>query len=150
MAQRTAEKLYTPRLLALSTELARFPLDSEFEFRSEARSRTCGSTIELGVDLDTGSKIARLGMRVSACAVGQSSAAIMALGAEGRGADEMAAMHAKVEDWLAGAEHTQSALPDWPGIDALEPALAQKGRHGALLLPWTALRQALSSKLSSR
>lgn len=150
MAQRTVEKLYTPRLLALSTQLAQFPLDGDFAYHSEARSRTCGSTVELGVDVDPAGNLARIGLRVAACAVGQSSAAVMALSASGRSAGELIAMHGVVEDWLACAEAPAPKFPDWPGFDALEPALAHRGRHGALLAPWTAMRQALSSWQSSR
>ena len=144
-AGRGTAKLYSPRLLSLSAELARFPLTGTFQHTAEARSRTCGSTIELGLDLDAGGKVARIGMQVSACAVGQSSAAIMALVAQGRAPEEFSATIAKIEAWLAGA----SDLPDWPGFDALEPALPHAGRHGAILLPWKAMTQALSSAASS-
>lgn len=148
-AQSATAKLYTPRLLALSTELARFPIDDSFTHRAEARSRTCGSTIELGVDLAPDGTVARLGLAVSACAIGQSSAAILALAAQGRPADDFMAMHEQIGEWLASGED-QPAPPDWPGFEALEPALPHKGRHGALMLAWSAMAQALSSGQSSR
>ena len=34
---------------------------------------------------------------------------------------------------------------DWPGVQALAPARARKGRHGAILLPFRALLAALES-----
>ncbi|AWW74764.1 Fe-S cluster protein [Erythrobacter sp. KY5] len=134
-------KLYTPRLLALSAELSRFPLSETFDYRAEARSRTCGSLIVIGANLDERGQVADTGMQVTACAVGQSSAAILALSAEKVSAGAFASTLAEIEIWLAG----NGPLPDWPGFDALEPALPHKGRHAALLLPWKAMVDALSS-----
>lgn len=143
-------KLYTPSLLALATQLSEFPLDKEFTHIAQGRSRTCGSTIELGVDLGEKGAVKAIGMQVSACAIGQSSAAIMAKGALGkRPEDILAATHA-IEAWLSGASELADPLPDWPEFDALTPALEHKGRHGALLLAWTAITQALSSEVSAR
>ncbi len=141
MTAGSAAKLYTPRLLALSTSLANYPLNHDFAAFHEARSRTCGSSIKLGLDIDAAGKISRVGMQVSACAVGQSSAAIFAQHASGQKAASVIGTVACIEAWLNGS----NALPDWPGFDALEPARDHAGRHGALLLVWTAARAALSS-----
>jgi NifU-like protein involved in Fe-S cluster formation len=145
-ARPAAAKLYTPNLLALATGLAAFPLHGPFQLQSTARSRACGSIVEVGVDCDEGGRIARIGLTVTACAVGQSAATIMARGAAGRSAPDMAAARARIEQWLAGT----GPLPDWPGFAALEPALPHAGRHGALLLPWKAVDQALSSAPPAR
>ena len=142
----SSAKLYTPRLLALSAQLANFPLTGAFDHRADARSRTCGSTIVVGVDCNSDGGIARIGMQVTACAIGQSSAAVMALDAKGRTAQCLATMRAEIESWLAG----EGPLPDWPDFDALAPALAHKGRHDALLLPWKAMTEALSTATSAR
>jgi len=142
-------KLYTPDLLALATQLAEFPLTGDFAYRAEARSRTCGSTIEIGVELGADGALTRLGLQVSACAVGQSSAAILALNAKGRTASEFAQALQEIETWL-GRDDPHAPLPSWPGFEALAPARAHHGRHGALLLAWTAINQALSTAPSSR
>lgn len=134
-------KLYSPAMLGLATELARFPLTDDLPRRAEARSRSCGSVIAVGLALGPDGHIAQIGMQVSACAIGQASAALLAQGAVG-GTDESIAQTARaLEDWLAGA----GSLPDWPGIAVLAPAREHPGRHGALLLPWTAAATALSS-----
>ena len=70
--------LYSPALLGLAVELAEYPLKDDMALRGEARSRSCGSTLQLGCTTDDDGAIAELGMRVSACAVGQASAAIFA------------------------------------------------------------------------
>lgn len=132
-------KLYTPHILALSTRLALYPLTGDHGLRANARSRSCGSTIEIGFALDEQGRIASTGMTIAACAIGQASAAILANAATGRGAEEIIGTHQALSDWLDG----DGDLPDWPGIEALEPVLPHTGRHGALLLSWKAASEAL-------
>ncbi|MEM7778923.1 MAG: iron-sulfur cluster assembly scaffold protein [Pseudomonadota bacterium] len=143
-ASPVSTKLYTPQLLSLSAELANYPLIDTYDRIAETRSRTCGSTLELGVSLDSNGQISRLGMQVTACAVGQSSAALMALASKGKSEADLRETLLAIEEWLG----SMGPLPNWPGFDALEPALPHKARHGALLLPWKAMQQALSSQAS--
>lgn len=128
-------------MLALSAELARYPLSRGFPFQSESRSSVCGSTIALGLATNEAGGITRIGLKVSACAVGQSSAAILAGEVEGRTLDELGEALSQTRRWLAG----EGNLPDWPRLDAIAGALPHPGRHGALLLPWEAAIKALSS-----
>jgi NifU-like protein involved in Fe-S cluster formation len=139
MSAAPAGKLYTTQLLSLATQLGGFPLDDDLPYTAEERSRTCGSTIAIGLSLDQYGSVDRVGLRVSACAIGQASAAILALSAKGRRATDLAAMEPAITRWLAG----QGPLPDWPGFADLEPALPHMGRHAALILPWKGARQAL-------
>jgi NifU-like protein involved in Fe-S cluster formation len=138
-------KLYSPRLLMLSARLADYPLTGAFALTATARSRTCGSVIEIGLDPDNSGAVSRIGMMVTACAVGQSSAAIVAGGIVGQSAATMAATVTTIERWLEG----EGDPPDWPEFNALLPALEHRGRHGALLLPWNAALEALSSDAAS-
>lgn len=150
MAEKPVTKLYTPTLLSLATQLAHFPLDKDFSHRAQARSRTCGSTIDVGVDLGGDGRVLRLGMQVSACAIGQSSAAILANGASGRSPEEIAAARDAIAAWLSAEDIDGCPLPEWPEFQALEAVREHKGRHGALLLAWKAVTQALSTGHSSR
>jgi NifU-like protein involved in Fe-S cluster formation len=134
-------RLYSPAVLALATGLAAFPLDDRLPLRAEARSRTCGSEVVIGVELTPSGTITRVGMQVRACAIGQASAALMAQAAKGRPANDLAHTLAGLEAWLAG----EGALPDWPDLALLSPARDHPARHGALLLPWKAASKALSS-----
>lgn len=138
--ERSSTKLYTPRLLGLAAELAEYPYSENLPLQSEARSKTCGSSIALSAETDGAGNLIKIGMQVTACAVGQSSAAIMGRSAKGQNAADVAGVYRDIEAWLAG----RSQMPDWPGMVWLEPALAHPGRHGALLLPWKALYEALS------
>jgi NifU-like protein involved in Fe-S cluster formation len=141
MTARLSNRLYSPALLALAADLARYPLEDDLPLRAEARSRTCGSVIALGLALDECGLIARIGMRVSACAIGQASAALLAQGITGTAPDLVRLTASGLSAWLAG----QGELPQWSGIDALAPARDHPGRHGALLLPWNAACEALST-----
>ena len=137
----SAARLYTPELLALAVDLAKWPRLAGPALHGEARSPTCGSTLALDLALDGAGRIERLGMAVRACAVGQASAAIFAREAGGRSAEDIARTLGLIEAWLAG----EGTAPDWPGLAPLDPARAYPARHGAMLLPWKAALAALSS-----
>jgi len=134
--------LYTPEILSLATGLARWRWNEALPRRATVRSRSCGSTLSLGIDVDGDGRIAALGIKAQACAIGQAAAAIFAEGAIGRDGDEIARAERALASWLAG----DGEVPDWPGIDAIAPARAYPGRHGAILLAWQAARDILPSR----
>ncbi|MGX7895259.1 iron-sulfur cluster assembly scaffold protein [Tsuneonella sp. HG222] len=136
-----ADRLYTPELLALAVTLGDVPPDPALPLHGSARSKSCGSTLDIDLGLDGSGAIEKLGMRVRACAVGQAAAAIFAAAAPGHDAGEIEAAHGAIGSWLAG----EGDLPDWPGFAPLIPARDFPARHGAILLPWNAARDALSS-----
>lgn len=135
------DKLYTPELLALTVELAKWPPLAGAPLHGEARSPTCGST--LAIDLATGpdGRITGLGLRVRACAVGQAAAAIFARYAAGRDASDLERALRELQAWLAG----NSGVPDWPDMGLIGAARGFPARHGAIVLPWQAALTALSS-----
>lgn len=140
----SAAALYTPEVLGLATGLARYPLGDDLPLRGNARSQSCGSTMELGLALDHG-RIARIGLRSHACAIGQAAAAIFAEAVVGRTPDEIAEAGHEVSAWLAGGP-----LPAWPGIEKIARAVAYPARHGAVMLPWRAALSALPSAAAAR
>ena len=146
MTNRPVAKLYSPALLGLATELSHYPLTQALELRAEARSRSCGSVIAMGLALGGNGTVSQIGMQVSACAIGQASAALLARGAIGAAPSAITMTADAISHWLAG----EGALPDWPGLELVAPALAHPGRHGALLLPWKAACEALSHRSGSR
>jgi NifU-like protein involved in Fe-S cluster formation len=137
---RVSSRLYTPQLLSLATGLAEFPLTDDLLLRAEERSRNCGSVIALGLALDDHGLVSGVGMTISACAIGQASAAVMAQAIKGDIPADVVLTADALERWLAG----EGELPHWRGIEALMPARNHPGRHGALLLPWKAACKALS------
>lgn len=137
----SAERLYTPEMLAAAVELANVPPIDSAPLSGSARSPACGSTLDIDLVLDSGGRIERVGMKVRACAVGQASAAIFARHAEGRNAGQIRAARDQFSSWLAG----EGNQPDWPDTDLIVAARNYPGRHGAMLLPWNAAVAALSS-----
>ena len=137
-----AEALYTPEVLALATRLAICPLGDDLPLLGEARSPACGSTLRLGLALDGGGAIARVGVAARSCAIGQAAAAIFASAAPGKAQAEIAQASAAIDVWLAGS----GPLPDWPGLEAIATAQGFPGRHGAIRLAWRAALDALSNE----
>ncbi|WP_205689511.1 iron-sulfur cluster assembly scaffold protein [Aurantiacibacter odishensis] len=137
----SAERLYTPRMLSAAVELANMPPLAEADTRGSARSPACGSTMELDLGIDGQDRIAVVGMKVRACAVGQAAAAIFARHARGKSAADIDATLEAMAAWLDSG----GTLPNWPDLDLIAPARDYPGRHGAMLLPWKAASEALSS-----
>jgi len=135
----SATRLYTPEVLALAASLAAHPFDPAMPFSGRARSPSCGSTLAISLALDETGRIAALGLRPQACAIGQASAAVFAAAAPGRTRAGIAAAEQALAAWLGGT----GDLPDWPGLAAIVPARDYPARHGAILLPWRAALDAL-------
>lgn len=131
--------LYTPEVLATAMELAGYPWDDTWPLRGIARSRTCGSMIELALEADGHGAIVRIGARPHACAIGQAAAALFLRSAAGNDAAAIAAARDAIAEWLSGGDD----FPDWPGLALLEPARAHSARHPAILLAWDAALDAL-------
>jgi len=143
MASSRAPALYSTELLALAIELADYPFDAAASAKGHARSRSCGSVIDLS---SSGGSLEDLGLRVSACAVGQASAAIFARESSGMDAAAVAAMVENLGEWLQG----QAPSSILPRLELLEPARPHLGRHEAILLPWRAALDALSKTEAAR
>lgn len=137
----SAERLYTPQMLAAAVELANYPPMEDAPFAGSARSPACGSTLDMDLVLTADGKIDRIGMRVRACAVGQAAAAIFARHARSLSGDEIGVARHAFSAWLAG----NGEQPDWPDVELIAAAREFPGRHGAMLLPWNAATAALSS-----
>ncbi|GAA0278959.1 iron-sulfur cluster assembly scaffold protein [Alteraurantiacibacter aestuarii] len=137
----SAEKLYTPGVLALTIELANWPAIENLPLHGEARSATCGSTLGVDLALDDAGTISSIGLRVRACAVGQAAAAIFARHAKGQDLASLQAAHDRIEGWLDG----EAPIADWPDLELLVAARDYPARHGAIMLPWKAAISALSS-----
>lgn len=133
--------LYSREVLALATSLSQWPLAPELPLFGSVRSSTCGSAIDLALRTDAEGRIAEIGVRAQACAIGQASAALFAKAAKGLSLDHVLAALDQLDAWLRGG----GGLPTWPGLSAIAAAKDYPARHGAILLPWQAARDALSS-----
>ena len=131
--------LYNAEVLGLATSLANYPLSADLPLHGTARAPTCGSTIKLGLAVDSTGIITKVGMRAQACAIGQAAAAIFAEAAPGEDRPDVEDAVAGIEQWLAGG-----ALPGWPGFAAIAAVRDYPARHGAILLAWRAALVALA------
>jgi NifU-like protein involved in Fe-S cluster formation len=134
--------LYTTDILRLAASLQEERELGREDGRCELHSPTCGSRIEMVVELDEHRRVRMISQRVHACAFGQASAALVQQHAVGRAHDEVAEALVTISRWLA---QEQDEAGDWPGIDVLAPARRRKGRHGAILLPFRALLAAIEA-----
>jgi NifU-like protein involved in Fe-S cluster formation len=133
--------LYTTEILRLAASLPEPQRLDRVDGSSLQRSPTCGSTVATEVQ-DKDGRIEAISQTVAACAFGQASATLVAKHAPGRGREEVETALDQLSSWLSGE---RDEPPDWPGHEALAPALSRTGRHGAILLPLRALLAAMDS-----
>jgi NifU-like protein involved in Fe-S cluster formation len=134
--------LYTLEILRLAASLPEPAMLDRVDGSASERSPTCGSTIETQIALDGDGHVAAISQTVHACAFGQASAALLQTHAPGQSGADIEAREEELAAWLSGQ---RSELPNWPGIEALEPARSRRGRHGAILLPFRALAAAMKA-----
>ena len=134
-----ATPLYTRDILRLAASITGQRSFDEIDGPT-LRSPTCGSRVAMLVTLDPEGRVTSIEQAVEACAFGQASAALLGKSATGVNRAEAGAALARVEAWLGGADEEP-----WPGMTALDPARARRGRHGAILLPFRALIAAIEA-----
>lgn len=131
--------LYNTEILRLAASVPYAERLADPMGSSEKRSPICGSRVTVDVDVDAEGRVARLGMLVRACALGQASASLMAAGADGKTAAELAETRDALAAWLAGEAKTP---PAWPGLDLFTPALPHSARHASIRLAFEAAVEA--------
>lgn len=133
--------LYDTALLRLATTIPHLGRLPDPQGSADRRSPVCGSRVIADVMLDGAGRVAALGLDVSACALGQASANLMASHAIGRTPEELAEARDALASWLAGELEKPG---DWPGLDQLARALPHTARHAAIRLPFEAAAEAAS------
>ena len=125
----------------MATSLSQWPHDCALPLQGSARSVTCGSAVNVALGLDDKGRIAKVGIRTQACAIGQASAALFAQAVVGCNADSIGAALMSMNRWLKEG----GKMPDWPGLATIAAARDYPARHGAILLAWEAALDALST-----
>lgn len=110
-------------------------------------SRVCGSSIEVDVAISEGGNICAYGHKISACALGQTSAAIVATHIVGTPVAEFRALREQMTAMLKadGAPPTGK----WADLAYLEPVRDYPPRHTSTLLVFDAVVDALD-KIEAR
>lgn len=138
-------KLYSQRILALTTSIPHQERLDQPDATAFKRSPLCGSTVTVDLSLNEG-RISAYAQDVKACALGQASAAIS--GAQMIGCDRagVAAARAQLHDMLK----SDGPVPDAPfdGFEVLEPARDYKNRHASILLALDATLEAFDVALA--
>ena len=107
--------------------------------RVERRSRTCGSTIRVDLTI-ADNRVEAIAVDVAACAYGQAAATLMTRHARGHSRADIEDTLTALRAWLAGERDDPGS---WPELDRLSPARERVGRHGAVVLPFEALADAM-------
>lgn len=105
-------------------------------------SRVCGSIIEADVAVREG-MIVGYGHSVSACALGQTTAAVVAREIVGTPIAEFRQVAAQMREMLTGEGAPPSGK--WADLRYLEPVRAYRARHGSTLLVFEAVLGALEN-----
>lgn len=110
-------------------------------------SRVCGSSIEVDVSVSPSGEISAYGHKISACALGQTSAAIVATNIVGTPVSEFRAVREQMTAMLKanGAPPTGR----WADLAYLEPVREYAPRHASTLLVFDAVVEALD-KIDTR
>jgi NifU-like protein involved in Fe-S cluster formation len=95
--------------------------------------------VAVDVVLDGEGRVTAIGQEVSACALGQASAALMGAEAIGRSPEEFSRARDALGGFLSGAREDPG---DWPGLDLLRVARPYRARHASILLAFQAAAEA--------
>lgn len=130
---------YTKDILRLAAGQEHHGTLARLDAHVARRSRTCGSSILLDLAMTDG-RVTDIAVMVEACAYGQAAATLMTRHANGKSEADVVQALAGLQAWFDG----RTDVPEgWPELDRLAPVRERAGRHGAVLLPFEALAQAM-------
>jgi NifU-like protein involved in Fe-S cluster formation len=132
--------LYSNRILEIAGAARQMPRLDHPDATARKVSRICGSAVEIDLKLDNG-RVAAYGATVNACALGQTSAAIVAEQIIGSTPEELRALR----DRMAAMLRADGPPPNgqWDDLKYLEPVRAFPARHASTLLVFDAVVEAL-------
>ncbi|WP_417621920.1 iron-sulfur cluster assembly scaffold protein [Parasphingorhabdus sp.] len=133
--------LYTREIMRLAVSIPHQHRLDNPDGTAELRSRTCGSRVAADVMVTDSGELKDLGLEISACALGQASAAILGAQAIGKTATDVRTVRDNLAAFLQGSGGSPG---EWPDMDNLAAARDHKGRHAAILLPYDAVIAALA------
>jgi NifU-like protein involved in Fe-S cluster formation len=132
--------LYSTRILEIAGAARQMPRLENPDATARKVSRICGSAVEIDLNLDDG-RVAAYGATINACALGQTSAAIVAERIVGSTPDELRT----VRDQMTAMLRADGSPPNgkWDDLKYLEPVRAFPARHASTLLVFDAVVEAL-------
>ena len=133
-------KLYSQRILALTTRLAEFGRLDDADASVMKRSPLCGSTVTVDV-IVRGGRIHAFGQDVKACALGQASAAVLGRNAVGRSLEELESVRQTLRSMLKDDGPPPGGR--FAELEALLPAREYRNRHASIMLAYDAAAEAV-------
>jgi NifU-like protein involved in Fe-S cluster formation len=132
--------LYSNRILEIAGAARQMTRLENPDATARKVSRVCGSVVEVDLELDKG-RVAAYGATINACALGQTSAAIVAERIVGSTPAELRA----VRDQMTAMLRADGPPPNgkWDDLKYLEPVRAFPARHASTLLVFEAVVEAL-------
>lgn len=135
--------LYSEKILTLAANIPVAPRLADPDASARRVSRVCGSIVEVDLKLSDG-VVSAYGQRVSACALGQTSAAVVAANILGASPDELRLVRTQMVAMLK-ANGAPPAGERWADLQYLEPVREYKPRHASTLLVFDAVVDALDA-----
>ncbi len=139
------DTLYSQRILQLAAEISHIGRLPAPQASAEAVSRLCGSQVRVELCME-GERVSQFAQEVAACALGQTSCAIMAEQIIGSTADELRAVATAMRALLhEGTPLPLAALGDkWADLNLLAPVRDYPNRHASTLLVFNATEDCLT------
>lgn len=135
--------LYSEKILTLAANIPAAPRLIDPDASSRRVSRVCGSVVEVDLTLTDGA-VSAYGQAISACALGQTSAAVMAANIIGATPDELRLVRTQMIAMLK-ADGAPPTGERWSDLQYLEPVREYKPRHASTLLVFDAVVDALDA-----
>lgn len=137
------DDLYNTDILTLSASLKNERLD-DLDGTARKVSKLCGSWLEIDVKMD-GNVVSEAALRVQACALGQSSAAILQQGIIGATLEEIT----QAEEALRAMLKAEGAAPKgrFEKLALLKGVKAYPARHASTLLAFQAAKEVVAQAL---
>ena len=132
--------LYSSRILEIAGAARQMPRLDDPDGSARKVSRVCGSAVTVDLKID-GGKVSAYGADVAACALGQTSAAIVADHVVGATPDQLRALR----DTMIAMLKADGPPPEgaWDDLKYLQPVRAFPARHASTLLVFEAVVAAL-------
>ena len=133
-------KLYTQKILKLTTEIPRIGRIDKADKIVSIRSPICGSSVTIYINKKKG-EISDFKQEIRACALGQASASILASNIIGINYSKICELHKSVQDMLE--KGSSPPPPPFSNYELLRPASEFKNRHASIMLALNAAKEAL-------
>lgn len=140
------DDLYNTDILTLSASLKNERLDAP-DGTARKVSKLCGSWLEIDVKLD-GDVVSEAALRVQACALGQSSAAILQQGIIGASLDEITEARDALREMLKG--DGEAANRRFEKLTLLKGVKAYPARHASTMLAFEAAVEAVEMAMRNQ